>query len=84
MISSDYKGNKHDPKDCRGYRAFKRACKQCLPWYKRMFINYQWIAYNSRDLNWYSINKKEENINMMSDTKSGDIVLFVNADSYGR
>jgi len=75
MQGSDYKGNRYSPWDCIGHRAFKRACKKSLPWYKRIFMFYTWMDYSSDDYKWQSF-KNERRVNMMSHTKVGDKITF--------
>lgn len=73
MIPSDYEGDKMNPEDCPGYRAFSRALKQ-LPWYKRIFISKSWCV-RDNNYNWYSY-KNNKSVSMMSGTKVGDIIEF--------
>lgn len=79
MLPSDFEGNKHNPNDCIGYRSFKRAHTESLPWYKKWFMsfNYTWGAYSGNcnaDL-WFS-SKDEIKVDMMEDVKVGDLVTF--------
>ena len=76
MRRSDYEGTTMDPSDCPGHRAFKRACKLYLPWYRKLFIEYDWIGEFSYDSKWKALNQNGFQIYMTTDTKVGDIITF--------
>lgn len=85
MQLSDYAGNYKDPYDCPGARAFKRACQQRLPWYRRLFMRYHWVdRYN--DLlglaTWIAVDSNDQPVRMMSNTHVGQVITFKRIKDY--
>lgn len=84
MIPEDFEGSKWNSEDCIGHRSFKRACKENLKWWQRIFIKHNWGDYNSipyHNLNpsnsiyWESY-KNGVSVNMINNVEIGDIITF--------
>lgn len=75
MIPEDFLGDKNDTGDCPGYRAFKRAARENLPWHKRLFMSYRWMYVRSCSGKWKAF-KNGSAIDMMRHTREGDIITF--------
>ena len=84
IIPSDYKGDRLDPSDCPGHRAFKRACRENLPWYRRIFMNYHWCNYESFNSfgdigKWKSLDENGKYIPMQTRFyENGTVIQFTN------
>lgn len=75
MIPRDFLGDKNDTGDCPGYRAFKRAARENLPWRVRFFMSYRWLFYKSCSGKWRAY-KNGNSISMDKHARVGDIITF--------
>ena len=88
MIASDYFGVQRNILDCPGHRAFKRAYRQSKN-YPRTLIQKLTFSNREPDYRWgvelncsglWRSTKNNNNVNMMTSTKIGDIITFVEND----
>jgi hypothetical protein len=71
LIPSDFEGNKHNPCDCIGSRAFKRAAKDLIFW-----STHEGCLVTEEGDETYVSYRNEQIVNMMTEVKVGDTITF--------